>query len=206
MQNKIGRHPERARTDRALLDELLDSLNWGTLATVFEGQPWAVPILYARDGDRLLFHGSTGAGALRHVAAGAPIVFTVATVDALVVGHTTFASSADYRSATLRGVPRPVVGDAKVAALNAFSETIFPGRVAEVRPMNAKELAATSVLELPIEDGSWLFKMRDIGASEPDEQTDAWGGTIPYVTTLGQPRRAAWCSAELPASVKNLLS
>lgn len=205
MQNEIGRHPERAHDDRALLDALLDSQNWGVLATVADGLPWAVPMLYARDGDRLLFHGSTGAGALRNLAEGAPLVFTVVAVDALVVGHTTFNSSADYRSATLRGVPTPLSGDDKIAALNAFSEFIFPGRVAEVRPMIAKELAATAVLALRIEPGSWLYKARDTGASKPEEETDVWGGRIPYLTTFGEPERAPWCEAELPASVIGLV-
>ena len=73
------------------------------LSTVVDGAPLAVPLLYARDGDRVLLHGSTGAGALRAVAAGAPAVLTVFVLDALVVAPTTFESSVNYRSATVRG-------------------------------------------------------------------------------------------------------
>src|ERR1043165_6491691 len=83
--NQIRRERERARTARADLDSVLDSASVGTLATVLEGQPWVVPMLYARDGDRILLHGSTGAGALRHVAAGAPAAFCVTLLDGIVV-------------------------------------------------------------------------------------------------------------------------
>lgn len=203
MQSTLTRHTERARTDRALLHQLLTQVTTGTLATVdADGDPWAVPMLHALDGDRLLVHGSTGAGLLRHIAAGAPVVYTVFTLDAWVVGHTTFNSSADYRSATVRGVLHTLEGDEKARALDVFSDSLFPGRVAEVRPMSARELAATRVSELRLVDGSWLYKERTHGADEPDEQTTAWGGRIPVEHRLGAPVPAPWCTAPLPDSVR----
>ncbi|HEX5301636.1 MAG TPA: pyridoxamine 5'-phosphate oxidase family protein, partial [Streptosporangiaceae bacterium] len=71
--NQINRHRERSREERADLDAVLDAgPHVGTLSTVADGRPWVVPMLYGRAGDRILMHGSVGAGALRHVAAGAP--------------------------------------------------------------------------------------------------------------------------------------
>ena len=80
---RLHRHRERGSTDRALLDALLDDVLAGTLSTVVDGRPWVVPLLFARDGDRILLHGSTGAGALRHVADGAPAALAVVAVDAV---------------------------------------------------------------------------------------------------------------------------
>ena len=109
---RLGRHAERGRSERAALDALLDEVLAGTLSTVVDGRPWVVPMLFARDGDQVLLHGSTGAGALRQVAAGAPAVLSVTVVDGLVVAHTTFESSANYRSAVIHGELTPL-GDAE---------------------------------------------------------------------------------------------
>ena len=80
--DRLTRETERGSSDRALLDTLLDEVPVGTLSTVVDGEPWSVPILFARDGDRLLFHGSTGAGLLRH--AGVAVVGLVGQVQVFV--------------------------------------------------------------------------------------------------------------------------
>lgn len=125
----LTRKPDRA-TDRAALDELLDEAKVGTLSTVVDGLPWSVPMLFARDGDAIALHGSTGAGALRHVAAGAPVTFTVFAMDGLVIADTLFDHSANYRSAVVRGTLE-LVDDAR-SALEVLSDKLIPGRVAEV--------------------------------------------------------------------------
>ena len=117
---------------RASLDALLDDEMAGSLALAVDGRPWVVPMLFARDGDRVLLHGSTGAGALRHAAAGTPVVLTVFALDGLVVAHTTFESSANYRSAVVQGVAEVLEGEEKTAALDALSNRLLPGRTGEV--------------------------------------------------------------------------
>lgn len=206
--DRLHRHPERGTTDRAPLDALLDGQWVGTLSTVVDGLPWSVPMLFARDGDRIVLHGSTGAGALRHVAHGAPATFTVSTVDELVVAATTFESSANYRSAVIRGTLTNLEGDDKFAALDAFSDKLVPGRVAEVRPMNKKELAATLAMSLPIEDGQWLYKAREGWSStndEADAEPDVWAGLVPVTTTYGPAIPAPWAQdTPVPDSVRAL--
>lgn len=200
----LTRKPERASTDRAALDRLLDEQLVGTLATVLDGEPWAVPMLYARDGDRVLLHGSTGAGALRHVAAGAPAAFCVTAVDALVVAHTTFDSSANYRSAVLRGRLVNLSGGDRAGALDLISDRLLPGRTSEVRPILPKEEAATLAMALPIEDGSWILKQRSGPPGEPDEPHEAWCGVVPLRMVAGAPEPAPWAVGEVPASVRAL--
>jgi len=201
---RLTRHAERGRSEREALDALLDEVLAGTLSTVVDGRPWVVPMLFARDGDRVLLHGSTGAGALRQVAAGAPAALSVTVVDGLVVAHTTFESSANYRSAVIHGELRPLADAERTTALELISQRLIPGRPAEVRAMNSRELAATLAMELPITPGRWLLKERSGGASVPDEETDAWSGVVPFRVVAGAPEPSPW-SAEagtpVPASV-----
>ena len=198
--DRLRRFPEQGVTDREALDALLDSQWVGVLSCVTDGLPLAVPMLYARDGDRLLLHGSTGAGALRQVAAGAPAVLTVFALDALVVAPTTFESSVNYRSATVRGPLETLDAEARAAALDVFSEVLVPGRTGEVRRPNRKELAATLALSLPIRPDGWLLKVADDWPATPaeaDADDDVWSGLVPVRTVLDPPVPAPW-AADLP--------
>lgn len=203
----LHRHKERGSTERAVLDAILDDVLAGTLSTVVDGEPWVVPMLFARQGDRILLHGSTGAGALRHVAAGAPAALAVIAVDALVVGHTTFDSSANYRSAVVHGHLTPLPDDERPAALDALSERILPGRSAEVRPMTRQEMAKTLVMSLPVVEGRFLTKTRTGSASAPDERTDAWHGVVGLRTVALEPEAAPTSTAAaVPRSVRDFAS
>ena len=152
----INRLAERARTARDELDEILDAGWVGTLSVSVDGSPQVVPILYARVGDAVILHGSTGAGSLRAAAAGSPVAFCVAHLDGFVYAASLFESSANYRSAVVYGSCERLTGDAAEAALVGLSEHVMPGRAGEVRANTAKERAATIVLRLPIVDGQWL--------------------------------------------------
>jgi uncharacterized protein len=206
--DRLHRFPEQAVSDRSALDALLDSQWMGVLSCVLDGLPLAVPMLYARDGDRLLLHGSTGAGALRRVAAGAPAVLTVVALDALVVAPTTFESSVNYRSATVRGPLAALDEHARSTALETFSEVLVPGRTEEVRPPNRQELAATLALALPIRPDEWLLKIADDWPATPAEaaaEDDVWSGLVPMRTVLDPPVPAPWASAlPVPLSVRRL--
>ncbi|HEU5038335.1 MAG TPA: pyridoxamine 5'-phosphate oxidase family protein [Nocardioides sp.] len=203
---ELHRLTEYGVTDRAALDALLDSQWAGVLSTVVDGRPLAVPMLFARDGDRILLHGSTGAGALRTVATGAPAVFTVFAIDALAVAPTTFESSVNYRSATIRGE----LIEVDDAALEMFSERILPGRTAEVRPSSRKELAATLALALPIGADNWLLKISDGWPATPEEagaEPDVWSGLVPVRTSYDVPVPAPWAAdLPVPPSVRRLTS
>ena len=209
--DRLTRHRERGSDERAALDALLDSEWTGVLATVVDGEPWAVPMLYVRDGDRVLLHGSSGAGALRHLAAGAPVVLTVFALDSLVLARSTFGHSADYRSATLRGTVEVLDGEEARRALGAFTDALAPGRTAEVPEVTEREQAATVVLGLPIREGSWLLKQRTHGfEEEPGRRPDddpTWAGVVPVHRVFGEPVPAGGNrpGVEVPASVHRLL-
>ena len=132
-RESLTRYPERGSDERTLLDALLDEVLVATVSTVVDGEPWTVPTLFARDGDRILIHGSTGAGLMRHLASGAPATVTVFQLDALVVADSAFDSSANYRSAVLRGNFEPVPADEADGALWALTNRLLPARQDEVR-------------------------------------------------------------------------
>ena len=179
----LTRKPERAG-DRAVLDDVLDNTHVGTLSTVVDGLPWSVPMLFARDGDQILLHGSTGAGALRHVADGAAVTFSAFIFDGMVIAETLFDHSAHYRSAVVRGRIEPATDVDH--ALTVLSDKLIPGRVAEVRANTGKERAATLALRLPIIDGHWVAKKNAGTPAEPTDPT-SWTGVVPAAVTFGAP-------------------
>ncbi|WP_448808102.1 pyridoxamine 5'-phosphate oxidase family protein [Agromyces bauzanensis] len=190
---RIRRLPERQTTDRFDLFALLDEELVGHLAAVVDDQPVVVPMGYARVGDHLLVHGSTGGGfALRAAAARTTVAFAVTALDGLVYARSLFDSSMNYRSAVVYGVLEAVPAEETDAALLALSERLMPGRPAEVRATTRKETAATRVLRLALDDV--VMKARAGGASEePDDGEDhtAWAGVVPLVRTWGAPRASA---------------
>jgi len=202
--DQINRHRERARHDRAELNAVLDAGHHiGTLSTVVDGRPWVVPMLYGRAGDRILMHGSVGAGALRHVAAGAPAALCVMHMDGWVYGHTLFDSSANYRSAVVHGRLTALDGDDAVEALTLIGDCLTPGRSAEVPFHTKKQLAATTALAMQITDGQWTVKVRDAGPGEPEPGEAVpglWTGVLPIVTSYGPPRTSDHVPADTPVS------
>jgi nitroimidazol reductase NimA-like FMN-containing flavoprotein (pyridoxamine 5'-phosphate oxidase superfamily) len=190
---RIRRLAERQTSDRDALFELLDGELVGHLAAVVAGQPIVVPMGYARVGEHVLVHGSTGGGfALRAAAEQATVAFAVTALDGLVFARSLFDSSMNYRSAVAYGVLEPVGDDEAEAALLALSERLMPGRAAEVRPMVRKETAATRVLRLPLDDV--VMKVRAAGASESaddGEDHSTWAGVVPLERTWGTPVASA---------------
>ncbi|GAA4368946.1 pyridoxamine 5'-phosphate oxidase family protein [Agromyces bauzanensis] len=197
---RIRRLPERQTADRIDLFALLDDELVGHLAAVVDGEPVVVPMGYARDGEHLLLHGSTGGGfALRAADERATVAFAVTALDGLVYARSLFDSSMNYRSAVVYGVLETVPADETDAALIALSERLMPGRPAEVRGTTRKETAATRVLRLALDDV--VMKARAGGASEdPDDGEDhiAWAGVVPLVRSWGPPSASALTPAGTP--------
>lgn len=204
----LTRKKERRSHEREQLDRLLDEVLVGTLATLTtDGRPWAVPMLIARDGDRVVLHGSTGAGALRQVAAGAEAVLEVHAVDGLVLASSMFDHSANYRSAVVRGSLVSLTGEDAWQALDRVSDGLLPGRRDEVRPMLAKEVAATVALALDLTDDNWILKVREGGTGEDpaDVPPGTWTGVLPLHVVAGEPEPTPGAeSVPVPPSVDGL--
>jgi uncharacterized protein len=208
-RTRVTRLPERQVTERRALYELLDTALVAHVALVRDGAPVVLPLGFARNGDSLLLHGSTGGGLLRAAAAGAPIAVAVTLLDGLVFARSLFDSSMNYRSAMITGVAAPVPPDEQDRALQVLSDHLMPGRWEEVRGTRRRELAATLVLRLPLAEAS--VKVRAKGAStSPDdgEDREVWAGVLPLRTTAGEPVASedTPASVALPPSVTRIMS
>jgi nitroimidazol reductase NimA-like FMN-containing flavoprotein (pyridoxamine 5'-phosphate oxidase superfamily) len=187
-RTRLTRLREKASSDRAQLDALLDASRVGHFALNDEGgHPVVLPTAIARDGDRVLAHGSTGSRWLRRLATGTPTCLAVTALTGLVVARSAFESSMRYRSAVLFGSCTPVEAADKERALDTITEALLPGRTSEVRRPNARELAATLVLALPIAE--WSLKVSEKWPEDPPEDVagDAWAGVVPLVTSHAAP-------------------
>jgi nitroimidazol reductase NimA-like FMN-containing flavoprotein (pyridoxamine 5'-phosphate oxidase superfamily) len=188
-RTEITRLREKASTDRAMLDALLDSCSIGHFGLVDEfGQPVVIPTAVVRDGDAVLAHGSTGSPWMRRLAEGVPTCLAVTALDGVVVARSAFESSLHYRSAVLFG-NCSVVED-RAGALDRITERLIPGRSGEIRRPRSPELAATLVLSLPIAE--WSLKISDGWPDDPadDIAGDAWAGVLAQLSAFGEPRPA----------------
>ncbi len=189
-RTRVRRLPKRGHYDRTTIDAILDEGLVCHVGFVVDGQPFVIPTLHARDGDRVLVHGSAASRMLRALDDGVQLCLTVTLADQLVVARSAFHSSMNYRSVMLLGRARLIEEPrAKMNALRALVEHLIPGRWDDCRQPNAKEMKATWILELPIDEAS--AKIRTGGPIDDDEDyaLDIWAGVLPIVKGFGKPIR-----------------
>ncbi|MFD7501045.1 pyridoxamine 5'-phosphate oxidase family protein [Streptomyces sp. NPDC059850] len=193
---------QRASYDKDVVHAILDEGYICHLGFIRDGAPVVLPTLYARSGSRLYVHGSTGSRPLRMAGAedpGLPVCLTVTHLDGLVLARSAFHHSLNYRSVVVHGTAHQVRDEAeRAAALDALVDHAVPGRAADSRPANAKELAATAVLRLDLDEVS--AKMRTGGPNdEPEDMAlPYWTGVVPVARTYGAPVPAAGLAPDTP--------
>jgi nitroimidazol reductase NimA-like FMN-containing flavoprotein (pyridoxamine 5'-phosphate oxidase superfamily) len=190
-RTRVRRLPDHAVGDRSVLHRVLDAGLVGHLALADEtGQPYALPVAYARAEEAVLIHGSTASRLFRRCAAGSPVCFTVTLLDGLVLARSAFESSMNYRSVMVLGHCSVLHGRAKQIGLRRISEHLMPERWAEIREPSAQELRATAVLELPLDECS--VKINDGGPDDSPEDVElpVWAGRVPLVRQWGDPEAA----------------
>lgn len=185
-RTQVRRLPERGLYDRATVHAILDEGFICHVAFTIDGQSYALPTAYARVGETVYLHGSSGSRlGLRP---GMPVCITVTLLDGLVLARAAFHHSLNYRSVMVLGRTRLVTDpEEKDAALSAFVEHIVSGRGADVRPGNSKELAATAVLAVPLEEVSAKVRQGDPKDDEEDYDLPAWAGVLPLALVPGAP-------------------
>ena len=188
-RTRVRRLPERGAYDRAAIEAVLDAGLVAHLGFVSDGQPLVIPTLHARVGDQVYVHGSAASRTLRTLSTGLPACLTVTLLDGIVLARSVFEHSMNYRSVVVLGTAVAVdEPDEKRRALEAFTEKLLPGRWGEARQPTPKELKATAVLRLPLDEAS--AKIREGGAGDgdtPDAELDVWAGHVPLVVTALEP-------------------
>ncbi|MCV7079044.1 pyridoxamine 5'-phosphate oxidase family protein [Mycobacterium szulgai] len=186
------RYRDRAHYDREIVHRILDEALVCHLGYVSDDRPVVLPTTHSRLGETLYLHGSTGSGPmLAAQQSGLPVCVTATLVDGLVLARSAIHHSLNYRSVVVLGTARLVADRTeKRQALAALLDHIAPGRAADCRPPNARELAATAVLALDLVEVS--AKVRDGGAVDDpqDHALPHWAGVVPLRMTAGTPHPA----------------
>src|SRR5216683_4461704 len=187
-RTRVVRESHRGVYDRATAYQILDQGFICHVGFVADGQPFVIPTAYGRAGNDLYLHGSAASRMLRNLDKGIPVCVTVTLLEGLVLARSIFNHSMNYRSVVVLGKAMLVDDpEEKLAALRLLSEHIIPGRWADARQPNDRELKATSVLRLPIEEFSAKVRQGPPIDDEEDYSFLTWAGVIPLETVAGAP-------------------
>lgn len=185
-RNQVNRVSKRGTYERNAIYPILDA---GLIAHVgfeVEGQPFVIPMAYARRDDTLILHGSVGSRLMRQLGTGIRACVTVTLVDGLVLARSAFHHSMNYRSVVAFGTARRLTDEkAKRQALDILVEHLVPGRTRDARRPNDQELKITEVLEMPLEEASAKIRTGPPVDEPEDMELAIWSGVIPLEQKVG---------------------
>lgn len=186
-RTRVRRLPERGRYDRPTIDAILDEALICHVGFVHDGHPFVIPTIHARVDDTLYLHGSPASRMLRSIR-NQPICVTITILDGLVLARSHFHSSMNYRAVVVLGVGREVTeAGEKTAAFEAVVEHVARGRWDKARRPDERELKATSIIAVGIDEASAKVRTGDPQDDEADLELDIWAGVIPVTTEFGTP-------------------
>jgi uncharacterized protein len=187
-RTRVVREPQRAVYDRNLVNRILDEGFICHVGFAVDGQPFVIPTSYGRYDDVLYIHGSAASRMLRNVSGGIPMCVTVTLIDGLVLARSIFNHSMNYRSVVVLGTGTAIEDrEEKLTALKLLSEHIVPGRWNEVRQPNEKELKATTILRVPIQEFSAKVREGPVIDDEEDYAFPVWAGVLPINLVTADP-------------------
>ena len=187
-RTRVVREAERGVYDRETAYHILDEGFLCHVGFAVDGQPFVIPTSYGRKDDNLYIHGSAASRMLKQMKEGIPVCITVTLLDGLVLARSVFNHSMNYRSVVILGKATLVDDPAeKLAALRVLSEQIIPGRWDDARLPTERELKATSVLRVPVEEFSAKVRSGPPIDDEEDYSFPTWAGVLPFETVVGKP-------------------
>jgi len=187
-RTRLVREADRAVYDRAAAYRILDEGFLCHVGFAVDGQPFVIPTSYGRKNHNLFIHGSAASRMLRQMKEGVAVCITVTLLDGLVLARSIFNHSMNYRSVVVLGKATLIDDPAeKIEALRLLSEHIIPGRWADSRQPNERELKATSILRVPIEEFSAKVRQGPVVDDEEDYSFPTWAGVVPLKMVAGEP-------------------
>ncbi|MHB8513472.1 MAG: pyridoxamine 5'-phosphate oxidase family protein [Actinomycetota bacterium] len=186
-RTRVRRLPDRGRYEFEEIAAILDQGLLAHVATIVDESPIIVPTLYVRREDHVYIHGSPASRLLCALQTGAEGCFEVTLVDALVLARSAFHHSVNYRSVIAYGVFSIVEGSEKLEAMQALVDRAMSGRWAECRPISTKELAATTIMSLTLDEASAKVRTGDPVDDPKDLNFPIWAGTIPIEQRASEP-------------------
>ncbi len=199
-RTRVKRMPKRGSYDRQTVHAIIDAALVCHVGYAIDGQPYVTPTAHWRDGGRIYWHGSSASRMLRSLKpGGVPVCLTVTHIDGLVLARSAFNHSMNYRSVMAFGdahlVEHP---DHKLQALETFTNRLYPGRWAELRPATAQELKATTVLWLDLDEVSAKVRSGPPGDDAEDLAWPCWAGVVPMRTVMDAPIAEAHVPPGMP--------
>jgi uncharacterized protein len=186
-RTRVKRLNKRAKYDEDTIHGILDASPFCSVGYVFKGSPYVTPTLQWREGDHIYWHGSS-ASRMLEACEDAEVCLTVSIIDGFVMARSAFNHSCNYRSVMVFGKAYKVTDrDEKLARLKTFTEKLFPGRWDTLRPVTDKELKATTMLGLSLNEASAKVRDGRPGDDEEDLQFPIWSGVIPLRTEVLAP-------------------
>lgn len=198
-RTQLRRLPVRGSHEAEQIHAILDAAFLAHVGFSVEGQPFVIPTLFGRKGEKLYLHGSAASRMMRTLEAGVPACVTVTLVDGLVLARSAFHHSMNYRSVVAFGTARKIEAEeAKSEALRVISDHLIAGRWAEARLPTSQELKATTVLEFEIEEASAKQRVGPPVDDEEDLALPIWAGVLPLHQVAGEPIADALLPAGTP--------
>ena len=188
IRSTLKRIADRGLYDKDAVHAVLDAGLIAHVGIAPEGQPVVIPVLYARMGEEIIFHGAKASRLLKYVQAGGEVCVTVTLLDGLVLARSLFEHSMNYRSVVAFGKGRLIEDAAeKMEALRLISEQMLPGRWDDARQPTEKELNATTVVAVKIEEATAKIRTGGPEDIEEDYALPVWAGELPFRMAAGEP-------------------
>ncbi len=179
-RTEFRRLPGRGSHELETINAILDAGFLAHVGFCVDNQPYVIPTLYGRDGEKLYLHGSAASRMLGRLETGILGCIAVTLVDGLVLARSAFHHSMNYRSVVAFGTAHRIDEPAlKTRALRIISEHLIAGRWNDVRNPSKKELKATAVLEFSIEEASAKIRTGPPLDDEEDYSLPVWAGILP---------------------------
>ena len=178
-RTKVKRLAKRGHYDADTIYPIIDAAMICHVGFAIDEQPFVIPTLHARDGDRILLHGSQASRMLRHLEHGGAVCITVTHVDGIVLARSVFNHSINYRSAMVFGTGERIAESEQYAALELFMEKLMPGRWNDARLPNEIEMKQTTIVAVQIEDASAKVRVGPPNDEPEDYALPVWAGVLP---------------------------
>jgi len=187
-RTKLKRRHLNGSYDKQVVHDILDSGLVCHVGFIVDGRPIVTPTAYWRMGESIYFHGSAASRTLKTVGTGLPVCVTVSHLDGIVHARSGFNSCMNYRAVIIFGEAVAVTDPAeKNRCLGGLLDRLAPGRSGQSKPTSGKELKATAVLRLDLNEVSAKVRAGGVGDDEADQKLDYWAGIVPVKTVVGEP-------------------
>jgi len=199
-KSKIKRVPKRAVYDRSEIYKVLDNNLTCHMAFIHNGVPVSIPTTYGRIGDVLYVHGALASRMLKEMEKGIDVSISIAKVTGYIFARSAFHHSVNYESVVIFGKGKLVEGDEKMKALKAITDNMLQGRWEEVRIPSEKELNATKVIAVPMDEVTGKIRDEGVNDKKSDMETKVWAGLVPIKEVYEKPILASGLDESIPLS------